>query len=245
METYTAGELIRQFRESEGLTQEELADIIHVSQQKLAHWEEGSTIPKPTMVARLTGALRLSDENANRLVKAVDAAQAVRDQDKAAAQAVINAQNEEIERLRHKRKVLTLLGFGALGFIGGCIFVFATGSHKDTVWYFPMLIGIAVAGIPYGWNLLTDKTEVTYKEPYSPYPEVQRENMIIKLIFFVLKFIGAYLIGIIAFPVVLLYHAYKAGRKGSAYRAIMFFVFIAVCLLIGSIIVVIFMNSTK
>lgn len=244
METYTAGELIRQFRESEGLTQEELAEIIHVSQPKLAHWEEGSTIPKPTMVARLTGALRLSNENANRLVKAVDAAQAIRNQEKAAVQAVINAQNEEIERLRHKRKVLTLLGFGALGFIGGYIFVFATGSYKDTVWYFPILIGIAVAGIPYGWNLLTDKSDVEYKEPYSPYPEVQRENLIIKLIFNVLKFIGAYLIGIIVFPVVLFYHAYKAGRKGSLYRTIMFLIFVAVCLLAG-LIVVILMNSTK
>ena len=245
METYTAGELIRQFRESEGLSQQELADIIHVSQPKLAHWEEGSTIPKPTMVARLTGALRLSDENADRLLKAVDAAQAVRAQEKATAQAVINEQNEENERLRHKRKVLILLGFGVLGFIGGCIVVFATGSYVDTVWYFPILIGIAVAGIPYGWNLLTDKTDAYYKDLYSPYPDVQRENMIIKLVFTVLKFIGAYLIGIIVFPIVLFYHAYKAGRKGSIYRTIMFVVFVAVCLLVGSVFVVILMNSTK
>ena len=37
---YSAGQIIRFFREREGLTQEELADIIHVTKGKLAHWEE-------------------------------------------------------------------------------------------------------------------------------------------------------------------------------------------------------------
>ena len=63
-------------------------------------------------------------------------------------------------------------------------------------------------------------------------------------LFTVLKLIGAYLISIIVFLVVPFYHAYKAGSKGSLYRTIMSVIFVAVCLLVG-LIAVILMNSTK
>ena len=241
METYTAGELIRQFREAEGLSQQELADIIHVSQAKLAHWEENATIPRPTMVARLTGALRLSNDKADRLVKAVDAAQAIRAQENVAAQAVINKQNDEIERLRHKRKALALLGSGLLGFAGGCLFTFLTGSYKD-VWYFPLAIGALTAGIPFGWGLISKPKEPYEVKYYYTDPII---DIIATVVKFLLKFMLAYFIGVFAFPFALFYHAYKAGRKGSLYRTIMFIVFVAVSLFVGIILVIILMNAFK
>lgn len=61
MKNYTLGQLIRSYREKKGLTQEELADIIHVTKGKLTHWENDETIPRPTMVARLIGAWINSD----------------------------------------------------------------------------------------------------------------------------------------------------------------------------------------
>ena len=241
METYTAGEIIRQFRESEGLTQQELADIIHVSQAELAHWEEGVTIPRLTMVARLTGALRLSDDNADCLAKAVESSQVVRAQKNAAVQAVINQQNEEIKRLRHERKALILLGSGILGYVGGCIFTFATGSYTE-VWYFPLAIGALTAGIPFGWGCV-----LRSKDPYEVryYYTDAIVDIIATVVRFLLKFILAYFIGVFAFPFALFYHAYKAGRKGSIYRTIMFIVFVAVSLFVGTILVIILMNAFK
>ncbi len=84
---YSAGQIICFFREREELTQEELADIIHVTKGKLAHWEEDVTIPRPTMVARLQGALRISDKDMSLLLNAVKAAEEKRAQEQVKSQA--------------------------------------------------------------------------------------------------------------------------------------------------------------
>ena len=104
----SAGQLIRFYREREGLSQEELAEIIHVTKGKLAHWEDDVTIPRPTMVARLIGALRISDADAPLLMNAVKAAEEVKAQEQAELQSIANEQNAESERLQHKTKAIKL-----------------------------------------------------------------------------------------------------------------------------------------
>lgn len=235
MKNYTAGQLIRTFREQEGLTQEELAEIIHVTKGKLSHWENDETIPRPTMVARLIGALRIPKEGAALLMRAVEDAAAQKAQNEAAIQAIIDEQNKEVSRLEHKQKALKYLSMGAAGFLIGCLISFLTEAYRGNPWYFTVVIGILVAGIPFGWSVLTDKSENTYNEPYYD-PMNWRFNLITKLLFYLLKFIGAYFIGIAAFPIVLCYHAYKAGKKGSFYKKAMCVVMILVSLFIGVIV---------
>lgn len=113
------------------------------------------------------------------------------------------------------------------------------------VWYFPLIIGMATAGIPFGWGLLTDKSEKIGKEPYDPNPDSRQFSFIIKLVFFIFKFIGAYFIGVIAFPIALLYHAYKAGKAGSTYKKVMFVVLLLVSLFWGAIAFVIIMPAVS
>lgn len=233
MQNRTAGDLIRTYREQEGLTQEELSEIIHVTKGKLAHWESNETIPRPTMVARLIGALRLSEDKAALLKQSVEDAKLQRVQEQAEIQAIIDEQIAEAERLEHQHKALNLLWSGIAGFALGCLLSLLTGSHKDNPWYFTPMLGLLVAGIPFGWNFLTDKSEEPFWEPYDPFNA--RFNFAIELFCFILKFCGAYLIGFFAFPVVLFYHAYKAGKKGTLYRKVMCAILILVYLFVGII----------
>ena len=230
----TAGQIIRYYREREGLTQEELAEIIHVTKGKLAHWEEDVTIPRPTMVARLVGALRISDEEAPLLMNAVKTAEEVRALEQAELQVIANEQSAEEERLQHKSKAIKLSLMGLLGFGIGFIFVFITGSHKDFPWYGPFVIGLFMAGIPFGWDLIRDKSGYRTETYYYGSDGLLIQFMV-GLIGFALKLTASLLIGVFVFPVKLLYHAYKAGRKGSLYKKIMCVVMVLVTLFIGII----------
>lgn len=230
---HTLGQTIRFYREKEGLTQEELADIIHVTKGKLAHWENNETIPHPRMIARLTGALRIPDDEVSLLMDTFEDARMRKAQEKAELQAVIDEQNKEYERLMHKRKALNLLWMGAGGFIVGCFIVFLTGSYKDNPWYFMIIMGLLIAGIPFGWSVLTDKSEHT-NDHYDPYN--WHFNLIVKWFVLLLKFLGACLIGVFTFPVVLLYHAYKGCMPGSLFRKILCVIFALSVLFVGTLV---------
>lgn len=235
MANYTLGQLIRFYREKEGLPQEELAEIIHVTKGKLNHWEKDETIPRPAMVARLIGALQIPDNEAAILINAHEEAVRKRAQEQADIQAGIDAQNKESERLMHKKKAFHLLLLGVAGFIVGCLIVLLTGSYQDNPWYFTVVIGLLIAGIPYGWSVLTDKSESNRKDTYYD-PNNWLFNLVIKMVVLLLKFIGSYLIGVFAFPVVLFYHAYKACIPGSPARKIMCILFGFALLLSASLI---------
>lgn len=234
MKNYTFGQLIRFYREKEGLTQEELAEIIHVTKGKLSHWENDETIPRPTMVARLIGSLRIPENEVSFLINAVEDASTRKAQEEAEAQAIVDKQNKENERMNHKHKAIHLLLLGVGGFMVGCLIVFLTGSYKDRPWYFTFIIGVLIAGIPYGWSVLTDKSEATYKDlHYDPHNWLF--NLVIKMFILLLKFFGAYLIGVFAYPIVLLYHAYKSTKKGSIYRKIIGTIMFLILLFVGTI----------
>lgn len=232
---YTAGQLIRFYREKEGLTQEELAEIIHVTKGKLAHWEDDVTIPRPTMVARLIGALRISDADAPLLMNAVKAAEEVKAQEQAELQAIADEQNAENERLQHKSKAIKLSLMGLFGFAAGFIFVFITGITEDFPWYGPFVIGLCLAGVPFGWDMIRDKSGFRTRTIYYG-PDSLLIQFMADLIGFILKFLVAYIVGLVIFPIALLYHAYKAGRKGSLYKKIMCIALVLAVLFIGIIV---------
>lgn len=235
---YSAGQLIRFFREREGLTQEELADIIHVTKGKLAHWEDDVTIPRPMMVARLQGALRISDEDAPLLLNAVKAAEEKKAQEQVELQAFADAQTAENKRLFHKSKAirLALMGFG--GFVAGFVFTFLTGITDDFPWYAPFVIGLFLAGVPFGWDMIRDKSGLRTRTIYYG-PDGMLIQFMSNLIGFVLKFIISYIIGLFIFPVALLYHAYNAGQPGSLYKTVMRILLVLIVMLIAAIFVMI------
>lgn len=225
MENKTSGQLIRFFRERSGLTQGELASIIEVSSVKLSHWENDETVPKSVMIAGIAGALGLSSEEEAILEEVAAAARAEKKQEQANAQAreqaIKNAEFAEAKRLNHKRKALRLFVLGVIGFVCGFIFVLVSGSSLQNLWYAPFVIGAVLAGVPYGWGVLTSKGEPKYSDGYTPNRESYETSLLIKLIFYVLKFIGAIFIGVFGYPIALSYHAFKAGKKGSIFRGLM------------------------
>lgn len=231
----TLGQVISSKRKSEGLSQDELAEILHVTKGKLAHWESDETIPRQSMVGRLMGALRMSDAEASVLLDAVENAKRQKAQAEMAEQAIIDEQNAETLRLYHSGKALTLLGFGVAGFIGGCLFFFVTGSHNDFPWYGPFIIGSLTAGIPFGWDLIRDKSGIRTRTYYYG-----RDAFLIQfmtgMLSFILKFTIAYIIGITVFPVALLYHAYKAGRKGTVFKKLMCAALVLVSIFVGFVV---------
>ena len=60
MNNYVTGAVIRQLREGKGLTQEGLAERIHVSAKAVSKWETGRGFPDISLLEPLAGALGLS-----------------------------------------------------------------------------------------------------------------------------------------------------------------------------------------
>lgn len=251
METNTVGQIIQKYREEAGLTQEELAEIIHVTKGKLVHWENNETIPRASMVGRLIGALDIPDDE---LINAVHVAQdkkiLTEQKEREAKTTEEKAENEETQREYHKRRALTLLGLGVAGFIAGCLIVFFTESYKDTVWYFPIIIGVGCAGIPFGYKLLFGDSNLLLKRRRDPWEHEARYRRsmiewVIVIVAYLFLFFIVWLIGSLTYPVVLLYHAYKAGHKKSAYRIIMFIIFLLAALFYGAIVFFLIMSASS
>ena len=57
---YEIGAKIRKYREQRGLSQKELAAMIHVSNNRLSNWEQGINRPNADMLADLCHALNVS-----------------------------------------------------------------------------------------------------------------------------------------------------------------------------------------
>ena len=60
MDRYVTGAVIRRLRENKKMTQEELAEIIHVSGKAVSKWETGRGLPDITLLESLAKALDIS-----------------------------------------------------------------------------------------------------------------------------------------------------------------------------------------
>lgn len=60
---YEIGSRIRRYRKEKGLTQEELASMIHVSKGRVSNWEQGLNRPDADILAALCEALNISPSN--------------------------------------------------------------------------------------------------------------------------------------------------------------------------------------
>lgn len=226
MNTTTTGQIIRTYREHAGMTPEELAAQLQVSTTRLSHWEEDETIPRPGIISHMVDILSIPNEDAALLTYLAKSAKQQREQEQAIKQKQITA---KADQQYHKDKALRLAIMGAIGFLIGLVFFYIIDFYQDP-WYMPLFYGACTAGIPFGWSILTDKEDYSYGSDYHPDPEIYRTNLLITLGCWVIKFIAAVLIGVLFYPAALLYHGYKAGRKGTAYRTILFGLFLIVAI---------------
>lgn len=60
MNNYVTGAMIRRLREGKGMTQEALAERVHVSAKAVSKWETGRGFPDISLLEPLAGALGLS-----------------------------------------------------------------------------------------------------------------------------------------------------------------------------------------
>ena len=60
MDRYVTGAVIRKLREKKKITQEELADMIHVSGKAVSKWETGQGFPDISLLEPLAKALDIS-----------------------------------------------------------------------------------------------------------------------------------------------------------------------------------------
>ena len=60
MDRYVTGAVIRRLREKKKITQEELADMIHVSGKAVSKWETGQGFPDISLLEPLAQALAIS-----------------------------------------------------------------------------------------------------------------------------------------------------------------------------------------
>lgn len=226
----TSGEIIRYYRQRRNMTREELAGQLNIGPEKLAHWEENVTVPRPGAIARLVQILEIPAEEEEILQNAFQAAKAQQRQAETARQAVQAAQDAEAVRLAHREKAIHLLWMGVGGFAAGVLFFIATGSYKDMPWYGAILIGLAVSGIPFGWMQVAARPR-----PYSPLRYYTLLDIFLKLLFLLARFACAYLIGLLVFPVLLCYHGYKGSSKGSLGQKVML-----LCLILAAVFTLVF-----
>ena len=234
MNEKSSGQIIQYYREQRSLTREELAQLLSVTPGKLSHWEDDITVPRPGMTARLVEILEIPQTDAQILLSAFETAKQKRLQVQADQQVSLDAEQAEEDRLAHKEKAVHLLIMGIIGFAAGFLFCFATGAYKDFPWYGLLAIGWAISGIPFGWKMISAEPK-----PYSPVEYYSLFDIFLKLLFFLFKFICAYLIGLFIYPVVLFYHVYKGCTKGSGWQKLMlvllFFVVLLSVVLIGGL----------
>src|SRR5579872_81209 len=67
---YTFGELLKQFRVREGMSQKDLADALHVHRNTISNWECGNDLPKTRpVVLTLSENLHLNQDDTNELLR--------------------------------------------------------------------------------------------------------------------------------------------------------------------------------
>lgn len=157
-------------------------------------------------------------------------------------QAISDEQSAEDKRLFYRSKAIHLALMGLGGFAVGFVFTFLTGSTDDFPWYTPFVIGLCLAGVPFGWYMIWDKSGIRIRTIYYG-PDSLLIQFMVDLISFALKFIVAYVIGLVIFPVALFYLAYHAGRPGSLFKTVMRILLVLIILCIAVIFIMIYFAS--
>lgn len=117
---------LKRFRKSQGLSQQQLADKLHVVRQTISKWESGSSVPDANLLLAISDVLAV-DANAL-LGEAADPAEALRPAQELAVQQALNAQHAA-NFARYRR--WTKMGFALMAIVCIGLLLAATLFARD------------------------------------------------------------------------------------------------------------------
>lgn len=206
MEYESIGKLIQTLRKEKGLTQKQLADMLNITDKAVSKWERDVACPDTATLPKLADILGVTVEA---LLNAKTAQAPVDDELETA-----DDSNPLAEMYKERLKHLLLKGLPgfAIGFLFFLVtpFMFVTPSVEGGVTFasslltitFAFIAGLACAGIPYGWGLINK-----YLGQWAIFG-----NIIVVIVLFLLKFVVAYGIGLVAYPIVLIYNLIRSQK---------------------------------
>ena len=206
MEYESMGKLIQTLRKEKGLTQKQLADMLNITDKAVSKWERDVACPDTTTLPKLADILGVTVES---LLNAKTSQAPVENEVETA-----NDSNPHAEMYKEQLKHLLLKGLPgfAIGFLLFLVtlFMFVTPSVEGGVTFASSLLtitiafiaGLACAGIPYGWGLINK-----FLGQWTIFG-----NIIVVIVLFLLKFVVAYGIGLVAYPIVLIYNLIRSQK---------------------------------
>lgn len=206
MEYESIGKLIQTLRKEKGLTQKQLADMLNITDKAVSKWERDVACPDTTTLPKLADILGVTVES---LLNAKTSQAPVENEVETANDSNPDAELYK-ERLKH-HLIKGLPGF-AIGFLFFLVtlFMFVTPSSEGGITLASSLLtitiafiaGLACAGIPYGWSLINK-----FLGQWTIFG-----NIIVVIVLFLLKFVVAYGIGLVAYPIVLIYNLIRSQK---------------------------------
>lgn len=231
MDKQSIGTVISINRKKKGLTQKALAEQLNVTDKAVSKWERDIACPDINTVPKLAEILDVPVESLINLpftpketpVSAKEPEKHDTSEKSKVPQDKARLDSEYV-REEYRAKMWQLMIKGIIGFFGGFAFVVITTliDKDDFMLGMALGVGILCAGIPYGWELLTQITGGLYAVGSFPFV----------ILFFCFKLVGAILIGWVAYPISLLYNAVKAQKQGSKLKIALSAVLVAFIALI-------------
>ena len=213
MEKQSLGEIISSNRKKKELTQKMLAEQLNVTDKAVSKWERNVARPDISTIPKLAEILDVPVEELINIPISTRVKEEPADEEK---QTVFSnskpAEKDEYNLEVYREHVRQLLVKGFFGFVVGFLFALMTevGDGESINFLLTFLVGFAMAGVPYGWELMEQIIGRWY---------IVGHIAIMILVFF-FKLVAAVLIGWIAYPIALLYNAIRAQRKGSKLKIV-------------------------
>lgn len=220
MEKQNLGEIISSNRKKKGLTQKTLAEQLNVTDKAVSKWERNVARPDINTIPKLAEVLEVPAEDLISIPISTRVKETSVDEVKETSSLdTKQTESTQYHLEAYKERVRRLLVKGLVGFTVGFLFalIMAVSDGEPFNIGFGILVGIGLAGVPYGWELM----ELIFGR-WSVVGHIG-----IMLIVFMLKVTAAVLIGWIAYPIALLYNAIRSQKKGSKLK-IVFCVLLAI-----------------
>ena len=157
MESKAIGQIISEQRKKKGLTQKALAEQLNVTDKAVSKWERDIARPDINTIPKLAEILDIPVETLINIP--ISTKPEVENETALASQELPEENNAEVwdeECAVHKEKVKHLLFKGLIGFAAGFLFtLIVTLGDGDSFNFVQTLgVGLFLAGVPYGWELL-------------------------------------------------------------------------------------------
>lgn len=219
MNEQTIGQIICEHRKEKRLTQKALADQLNITDKAVSKWERDIARPDISLVPQVAEILDIPVEL---LINIPLSAKEKTDDTPAPQETPLSPEQSAVPEIvdfpeidtscaMHREKAIHILKKGLLGFVIGFLIGWCTMHTKDaTPFYYYIFFGMLFAGFPYGWELVASMIG----------------NWLVfgstglHLVVFLVKFMGAYFVGLVATPLGFFYHLARSFRKGSPLRII-------------------------